>query len=205
MECGACAVFMAWGEPYKAEKKMHRYFVERLAPLIDPDIPPVVQWIWEYERSGGRHDTDLVLAASERVIGVFSDLAKNDPPAAWQPQPIPRPVGWDGLSGDEQSFLRAALATALQQCPGVRIMLFGSRAAGKPAPDSDYDLIFIFPDSFPEGHRRETTAEVGSLATHNGIEIDPQSINHSGWLSPSEDRQLFIKRIKACHIEIPDQ
>jgi len=205
MECGACAVFMAWGEPYKAEKKMHRYFVERLAPLMDPIIPPVVQWIWDYEGGGRPHDTDLVLTASERIISVFTDLAKNSPPAAWQPKPIPQPVGWGGLSGEEQSFLRVALASARQQCPGVRIMLFGSRAAGTAGPHSDYDLMFVFPDSFPEGYRRETTSEVGSLGTHNSIEVDPQEISNSGWLNPPEDRQIFINRIKACHIEVPDQ
>src|SRR6266568_1380060 len=39
LEHATCAVFMAWGEPYAPEKKMHQVFYERMVPHVDPAIP----------------------------------------------------------------------------------------------------------------------------------------------------------------------
>jgi hypothetical protein len=52
LECATCAVFIAWGEPHAAEKKMHRFFDERLVPQIDPSVAVVVQLVWEREGQG---------------------------------------------------------------------------------------------------------------------------------------------------------
>jgi predicted nucleotidyltransferase len=52
-------------------------------------------------------------------------------------------MAWLKMSGGR--LLQRALAAALTCVPGVRVILFGSRAAGTGRPDSDYDL-FIFPN-----------------------------------------------------------
>lgn len=204
MECGSCAIFMAWGEPYKATKKMHRHFEERLAPLLDSNVSSVVQWIWEYEGQGKPNNADQIVAVSEGIIKIFAGLATNDPPVAWQPRPITQSIGWNRLSPAEQSFLQAALAVGRQECPGVRIMLFGSRAAGRAGPDSDYDLLFIFPDAVPEGRYGYTIGEVVSFANGNGIELDIEKTSDAAWVNPLEVSQPLFDQIKGCHIEIPD-
>lgn len=205
LEHAACAVFMAWGEPYKAVRKMHRHFDERLARLIDPAMPPVVQWVWEYEGGGKPDQVAQLLAACEHVVDAFADLAKSDPPAGWQPLPIPPPVGWEGLAETERSFLRSALGAARQGCPNVRLMLFGSRAAGTALPNSDYDVLFIFPDDVPEGEYGQSVGRVVSLANEQGVEFDDAKVSESQWLDPAEVSRPFIDRIKTCHVEIPDQ
>jgi predicted nucleotidyltransferase len=39
----------------------------------------------------------------------------------------------------------------------VAIYLFGSRARGDAHPDSDYDLLIVVPDEFPEGQANTVT------------------------------------------------
>jgi predicted nucleotidyltransferase len=204
LEFGACAVFMAWGDPYKPGKKVHPHFEERLAPLLDPGIPPVVQGIWEYEGQGRPNDTDQMLAVCEYIIQYFDYLAKNAPPASWQSLPVPQSIGWGGLSAEEQTFLQTALEAARQVLPSVRVLLFGSRAAGNGRPDSDYDLLFIFPDAVSEVGYGYVVSEVVSFADSNGVEIDVERTREADWLNPPEVSRPLFDRIKACFIEIPD-
>jgi len=117
LEHAACAVFMAWGEPYKAVRKMHRHFDERLAPLIDPAIPPVVRWTWEYEGGGKPDDLGQLFTACEHIIDAFDDLARNDPPLDWNALPIPPPADWEGLSVTERSSYDQRW---MPPCRGVR-------------------------------------------------------------------------------------
>lgn len=99
LEHASCAVVMAWGEPHTAEKKMHRFFAERLAPHLNQDVVQFVQIIWQREGQG-RPDAD-------------------------------------DLSDEKRHVLRQALAAADRKVPAVRLVFFGSRAAGTAQPDSD--------------------------------------------------------------------
>lgn len=205
LEHAVCAVFMAWDEPYKAGRKMHRHFDERLAPLIDPAIPPLVRWVWEYEGSGRPDGVAQLLAGCQQVIEALAVLATNPAPGAWQPLPIPEPIGWEPLSEPERSFLRAALQAARQGCPNVRLLLFGSRAAGMAQADSDYDVLFIFPDDFPDSAYGQSVGRAVELATQRGLELDTVSIGEHVWLAPTTADRPLITRIRACHIGVPDQ
>lgn len=205
LEHAVCAVFMAWNEPYKAGRKMHRHFEERLAPLIDPAIPPMVKWVWEYEGGGKPDAVDHLLTACEQVIDALADLAANPPPSGWQALPIPAPAGWEGLSEAERSFLRAALQAARQGCPDVRLLLFGSRAVGMAEAASDYDILLVFPDEVPETAYGQTVGRVVELATEQGIELDLTTANEAVWLAPAEVNRPLINRVRACHVEISDQ
>jgi hypothetical protein len=75
---------MAWDEPYKASRKIHRHFDERLAPLIDPAIPPVVRWVWEYEGSGKPDGVAPLLVGCQQVIDALEILVANPAPGGWQ-------------------------------------------------------------------------------------------------------------------------
>ena len=205
LEHAVCAVFMAWDEPYKASSKMHRHFDERLAPLIDPAIPPVVRWVWDHEGNGKPEEAEQLLVGCEQVIDALSELAANPAPGGWQALPIPEPVGWERLSEPERSFLRAALQAARQGCPGVRLLLFGSRAAGLAQADSDYDVLFIFPDEFPGIAYGQSIGRAVELATRQGIELDAPSISEGVWLAPTAADRPLIRRIRACHVEVRDQ
>jgi predicted nucleotidyltransferase len=205
LEHAVCAVFMAWDEPYKASRKVHRHFGERLAPLIDPAIPPVVCWVWEYEGSGKPDAVAELLVGCEQVVDALEILVANPAPSGWQALPISEPVGWERLSEHERSLLTAVLEAARQGCPNVRLLLFGSRAVGKAQADSDYDVLFIFPDEFPETGYGQSIGRAVELAARQGSELDAPSIRERVWLTPSTADRPLVTRIRACHIEVRDR
>jgi predicted nucleotidyltransferase len=195
---------MAWGEPHAPEKKMHPFFGDRLAPHLDPTVVQLVQLVWEREGQG-RPDADVeqLLTACRRAVDYLADLATNPPPAGWERLPIPEPVGWDGLSDEEREFLQEAQAAGAGPTPGVRLVLFGSRATGTARPDSDYDLMVIFPDRTEDWRRGQSRGSVRSLAMGRGIELSMESASQEEWLNPAEVSRPLIERVKATGIEIP--
>jgi hypothetical protein len=202
LEHAVCAVFIAWDEPYKAGWKIHRHFDERLVPFINPSAVLFVTALWKLEGTEQSDITEQIIAVCRQGIDGFEQLATNPPPADWQPRPVPEPVSWDALTEEERSFLQAALRAAREACPDVRLLLFGSQAAGTAQPSSDYDLLFIFPDSFADRYYGESVGNVASLGMRHGIAIDAQKINESEWREPSRSRQPLVDRIKACHVEV---
>jgi hypothetical protein len=204
LEHAVCAVFIAWHEPYKPGWKIHRHFDESLAPFINPSVVLFVTALWKLEGSDQFDITDQIIADCRQIIDGFEQLTANPPPADWQPQPIPEPVSWDALTEEERSFLQAALRAAREACAEVRLLLFGSRAAGTAQPSSDYDLLFIFPTSFADRYYGESVGNVVSLGMRHGIAIDAEKINERQWEEPSQSRQQLADRIKACHVEVPE-
>jgi hypothetical protein len=204
LEHAISAVFMAWEEPHAPERKMHRFFDERLAPRVDPAMAALVQFVWAREGQG-RPDTavEQLLAVCRGVISYFAGLAQGPPPAGWDPQPIAKPIGWDELSEEERQFLREALPTAAEWAPGVRLIFFGSRAVGTARPDSEYDLFFIFPNQTADWQRPQSIGSVSSLAIARGIELSVESASEDEWLNPPEVSRPLIERVKASGIEVP--
>ena len=202
LEHATCAVFIAWGEPHAPEKKMHRFFDERLAPEIDPSVAVVAQLVWEREGQGpSAIGVQPLFDGCQKAIGYFAALAASPPPAGWEPLPIPEPVGWEGLSEDERRFLQTALAAAQPWAPGARLILFGSRAAGNAGPDSDYDLLFVFPNHIQEWQRGQARGSVSSL--DRGIKLSIESASEDEWRNPPEVSRVLIERAKATGIEVP--
>lgn len=206
LEFAVCAVFMAWDEPYKAGPKMHRHFDERLVPLISPDLTTVVQVVWEYEgRMLSPDNPPMWLDACEAAVEQFVRLATNPPPAAWTPKPLPPPVGWAGLTDQEKALSQAAFAAAKGVCPEVLLILFGSHAAGVAAPDSDYDICFIFPDDTPDGQHGQCIGTVNSVLRNAGADLDAQKFTVSEFANPNNVSVPLVRRIKACGIDVPPE
>jgi hypothetical protein len=177
---------MAWGEPHALEKKMHRFFSERMVSHVETEMAQLVETVWENEGQARPYtDVELLLAACRRVIDCFAGLAE-DPPMEWEPQPIPQPISWDSLSSRDRRFLQEALPAAAEWAPGVRLVLFGSRAAGTAGPDSDYDLFFIFPDQTEDWRRPQAIGSVSSLAIAGGIK--------QSWRGPPKASGLTLPR-----------
>jgi nucleotidyltransferase-like protein len=86
--------------------------------------------------------------------------------------------------------------------PGVRLILFGSRAVGTAGLSSDYDIFFIFPNQTADWQRPQSIGSVSSLAIARGIGLSVESASDEEWLSPPEVRPL-IERVKAKGIEVP--
>jgi predicted nucleotidyltransferase len=204
LENATCAVFMAWDEPHAPEKKMHQSFDKRLAPHVDPAMALLVQAVWEREGQGQTEvAVEQLLDACSTAIDYFAGLAKSPAPASWEPLPIPEPVGWDGLSDEERQFLQTGLAAATEQAPGVRLILFGSRAAGTARPDSDYDLFFIFANQTADWQRPQSRGSVSSLAMGRSIKLSIESASEEEWLNPPEVSRPLIERVKVSGIEVP--
>ncbi len=53
-----------------------------------------------------------MLAACRGAIEYFAGLAQGPPLAGWASLPIPKPIGWDELSGEERQFLQEAVPVA---------------------------------------------------------------------------------------------
>lgn len=202
LEHGTCAVFIAWGEPHAPERKMHRFFDERLTSQIDPAVAAVVQSVWEREDQGPPAiGIQPLFDGCRKAIDYLGTLAVNPPPSGWEPLPIPESVGWDGLSEDERRFLQTALAAAQPWAPGARLILFGSRAAGTAGPDSDYDLLFIFPRHIEKWQRGQARGSVSSL--DHGINLSIESASEDEWRNSPAVRRLLIETAKATGIEVP--
>src|SRR5258708_7150505 len=112
LEQTACAVFMAWNDPYKAEPKMHQAFDERLAPYLEPAVVDVIRSIREREGSRPSIDEGDVLTACHVVVEYLARLAASEPPDGWEPRPIPDPVYWSQLDDTDRDFPESA-----QQAP----------------------------------------------------------------------------------------
>ncbi len=203
LEHATCAVFMAWDEPHAPEKKMHRFFDERLSPHVDPVTAALVRLVWEREGQGRPDEAvEQLLTLCAQAVDYFAGLAESPPPAGWVPLPIPEPVGWAGLSDEERQFLWEALAAAAQWAPGIRLILFGSRAAGTARPDSDYDLFFIFPNQTTAWQRPQSIGSVSRLAIDRDIKLSVESASENDWLNPPEVSRPLIQRVKASGIEV---
>ena len=204
LEHATCAVFMAWGEPHAPEKKMHPFFDERLAPYLNQTVVQLVQLVWEREGQGPPDaDVRQLLSACRGAIDYFAGLATEPPSAGWEPLPIPEPIGWDGLPEEEREFVQEAQAAAAGPAPGVQLVLFGSRATGTGRPDSDYDLLFIFPNETADWQRGQSRGSVSSLAISRGIKLSIESASAEEWLNPPEVSRPLIERVKATGIEVP--
>ena len=86
----------------------------------------------------------------------------------------------------------------------MRLVLFGSRAAGTAGPASDYDVLFVFPDKTSEELQGQAIGEVDSLARARGIELDVSKATESDWQHPPEVSRPLIGRIKKSGVEVPE-
>ena len=157
LEHGACAVFIAWDEPYKASRKIHKHFDERLAPCINEAMASFITCLWEHEGSAQPDNVGQLLAACQQVIDGFEQLARDPPPAGShrvRSRHLSAGAGWLRTSG-RSSWRRA-------QLPGRRLRKFAccssDRGRRDSRPDSHYDLLFVFPDTF---RRRHTASRSG--------------------------------------------
>ena len=92
-----------------------------------------------------------------------------------------RPDGWrPGVAGDYNACMTALadqLLRALSGFPEIRlVLLFGSRALGRPRVDSDVDLA-VLADSPLAGERRAAIIEAVALAT--GCPVDLVDLYHA--------------------------
>lgn len=81
---------------------------------------------------------------------------------------LPRPVGPFRSTEAALDFLVGRMVAS---CPPQAIWLFGSRARGDNRPDSDFDLLAIFPDddpADPEQRRRQLAEAVAA----SGVGVD---------------------------------
>ncbi len=67
----------------------------------------------------------------------------------------------------------------------VAIHLFGSRATGAAHGESDYDLLVVVDDDFPEGQANLSTAR--SLIRDSGVPVDIVMVREGRFVQRSEE------------------
>ena len=77
------------------------------------------------------------------------------------PTPHPAP-------GDDP-LVRALVERIVAEAAPLRVVLFGSRAAGTARPDSDVDLLVVMPDGTP---RRRAMVEIGARLPILDVDVD---------------------------------
>lgn len=66
-------------------------------------------------------------------------------------------------------LVQALVDRVVEVADPIRVILFGSRAAGTARPDSDIDLLVVLPDGTP---RRQAMVEIGAQLSRPGVGID---------------------------------
>ena len=204
LEYGTAALFSAWGDPRTATPKIHEPFYRQVAPLIDEQHTHLIKLLWETEGTSlPPGDVRHVLSLCGQTITYLAELAGAKPLDGWEPPSTPRSIGWDGLSDWEQTFLRTVWSHANYWSPGVCLVLFGSRAAGLARPDSDYDILFIFPEDTPDSQRRYSIGDVNSYARQHDVVVDIEESTDRQWARPDDASRPLLERIKTCGVQIP--
>ena len=81
-----------------------------------------------------------------------------------RPAPPDRPSRFGG-----GPLVRPLVEQIVAEFAPLRVVLFGSRAAGTARPDSDVDLLVVMPDGTP---RRRAMVEIGARLPRPGVGID---------------------------------
>ncbi len=66
-------------------------------------------------------------------------------------------------------IVREIVDRIVAEASPLRVILFGSRAAGTARPDSDVDLLVVMPNGTP---RRQAMVEIGARLPRPGVGID---------------------------------
>ena len=79
------------------------------------------------------------------------------------PMPPPHPAP------DDDPLVRVLVERIVAEAAPLRVVLFGSRAAGTARPDSDVDLLVVMPDGTP---RRRAMVEIGARLPILDVDVD---------------------------------
>lgn len=66
-------------------------------------------------------------------------------------------------------LVQAVVDQIVAEARPLRVVLFGSRAAGTARPDSDIDLLVVLPDGTP---RRQAMVEIGAQLPIFDVDVD---------------------------------
>ncbi len=92
------------------------------------------------------------------------------------------PLHLANLAEIDRAALWAAAKAIHGACPcAVRIVLFGSRARGEPAPDSDMDLLVLTARPLLRDERHTITAVLSPLGRELGIMFSTLVVDEQAW------------------------
>ncbi|MFF2819570.1 nucleotidyltransferase domain-containing protein [Kitasatospora cineracea] len=199
-EHGMSGLLIAWGAPRNpAPAKVRAAFDALLRTHLDDRLNAAADSLWHAEQlatppPGAEHLARITTELTDQL----RLLADAPPPPTWAPPPPSVPITWDELDEGTRALLLKARDTATTHSPQVRLLLTGSRAAGKDLPGSDFDILMIFPQL--DGR------EVGQAVGHvNSLDrnIDVVEIDQQTWTEPDPSFELLVDLRRQCHIEVP--
>ncbi|WP_084729240.1 nucleotidyltransferase domain-containing protein [Streptacidiphilus neutrinimicus] len=202
LEYAVSGLGIAWGHPVKAGPKAQRIF-DTLGPHTPPALATAVVGIWAAEgQTDAKLPFDQLHALATAAVDSLHKLSNSTPPTDLAVPPSPQPINWEDLDPQDQVLLSTAAAEARKWVPDLQVRLFGSRAAGRARPDSDYDLLLIFP-TLP--HPQQSLA-IGDLTTHvrnHDAEVDRVELSAAAWTQPEPADELIVDLTRQCSIEVP--
>ncbi len=86
--------------------------------------------------------------------------------------------------------------------PGARVILYGSRARGDAAPDSDWDLLIILDDAIDDQRRRAVSDRLLDLLIETGASLSPFIMCAEDWDSPRSRATPFYANVTDDGIEL---
>jgi hypothetical protein len=193
------SVLLSWRRPAANADKLWSA-IALIGPRLDPEV---ALWTQQVRRCDVR-SVPLLLSGADAGLTAILHLATAEPPAGWPPADHVGRLHWVHLPATDRQFLLAALDAARGHVPSAGMWLYGSRAKGCAAADSDHDLLLVVPDGTPNRSRWNALAAVRSAAATYGVTVDPQWMAQSVFEDPDpEGDTLLCFEVRAYGMEVP--
>jgi hypothetical protein len=198
--CRALAV--SWGDPRSSRRRLAEFIRGYANDYVSAAELGIIELIWN-------QDDQIVplpgfIDVIEAIMEQLLQLASQGPPDGWNP-PTYHVLTWDQLTKVEQGFLLQMLTIAkFYGGSGTHIYLHGSRAKGRAAPNSDYDILTIFPNEVQDIWPPQAMGNMTKAANRQDVDVSVYWFYQRVWDDPTTaDDPTFIEQVKRYGIEVP--
>jgi predicted nucleotidyltransferase len=96
----------------------------------------------------------------------------------------------------QKKILLRCCAAAKAVDPGAEVILYGSRARGDAAPDSDYDLLILTEGEASLDREDRFRQSIFPIELETGCVLTVMLLNSNDWNSPLYDSMPFCRNVK---------
>ena len=88
------------------------------------------------------------------------------------------------LAGEARALAEQMRSAVLEVEPGAQVILYGSRARGDAAPDSDWDLLILLPDQVDQEREDALVRRLFELELDLDVVISAIVYSQEVWATP---------------------